>query len=177
MLPSSGKRLMSWVVSFCSSPPMAKLWPLPSSTVVSARRTVRAGMVMTLLVNPSGTEIAPSLESWLTSGRTCRLIRSSPTKVGVKASETPNFLNSTITLSSSGTRIGNSPPARKLAVSPETAVRFGSARMLISPSVSRASITAFTSQFPVEPPTPTAVPTPPTLNGLTVENRKRSPSV
>ncbi len=45
-----------------------KLWPLASSTVVSARLTVRAGIV-TLAVELSGTDTSPLVLSWLTSGR------------------------------------------------------------------------------------------------------------
>jgi hypothetical protein len=37
--------------------------------------------------------------------------------------------------------MGNSPPARKLAVSPDCAVRFGSARMVMRLSTASASIT------------------------------------
>ena len=75
---------------FCSSPAMAKLWPLPSSIVVSARRTVSAGMVS---VPPdTGTLTAPLVESWLTSGRTRRLSRVGDSTVGTTARLTPNCL-------------------------------------------------------------------------------------
>src|SRR5207248_3224137 len=40
------------------------------------------------------------------------------------------------------TGIGNSPPARKLAGCPDVAVKFGSARMVSSPSEARASSVA-----------------------------------
>ena len=43
--PMPGSALVRSVLVRCSRPAMAKLWPLPSSTVVSARRTVSAGMV------------------------------------------------------------------------------------------------------------------------------------
>ena len=70
---------------------MAKLWPLPSSTVVSARRTDRAGM---RIVPPeSGSSTAPLSESSLTSGRTRRFTRSGPSTVGTKPRLTPNCLN------------------------------------------------------------------------------------
>ena len=62
--------------------------------------------------------------------------------VGVKARLTPNCLNwiSMLLSSSWPTGTGNSPPARKLAVSPESAVRLGSARTLTRPSRSSASM-------------------------------------
>ena len=114
---------------------MAKLWPLPNSTVVSARRTVSAGIVS---VPPAiGTLTAPLVESSLTSGRTRRLSRLGDSTVGTTARLTPNCLNSTVIvvvplLVLPAIGIGNSPPARKLAVSPDCAVRFGSARMVMS---------------------------------------------
>ena len=76
---------------------------------------------------------------WLTSGSIFRLITPSPSTVGVKASPTPYFLNSIPMLPRfEETGIGNSPPARKLAVSPESAVRFGSARRRTTPRSSSA---------------------------------------
>ena len=103
---------------------MAKLWPLPSSTVVSARRTVRAGMVS---VPPRiGTLTAPVLESWLTSGRTRRLSRVGDSTVGTTARLTPNCLNSTVIVAEPllvvpaiGT--GNSPPGQEAGRSRPTA--------------------------------------------------------
>ena len=68
-------------------PPMAKLWPLPSSTVVSARRVDSAGMTRSLSL------IAPLSLRSLTSGRTRMLIRPALSTVGVKARLTPNCLN------------------------------------------------------------------------------------
>ena len=44
--PSPAIALLVWLVWSDSSPAMAKLWPLPSSTVVSALRTVSEGMVV-----------------------------------------------------------------------------------------------------------------------------------
>ena len=69
---------------------MAKLWPLPSSIVVAARRVRIAGMV-TDAVEVSGTLTEPAAESSLTSGATLRLMRS-PRMVGVKARLTPTCL-------------------------------------------------------------------------------------
>ena len=37
-----------WATLLWNNPPMAKLWPLAISTVVSARRVVSAGIVMLL---------------------------------------------------------------------------------------------------------------------------------
>ncbi len=54
-----------------------KLWPEPSSTVVSARRTVSAGIVKLFSVT------APWLESSDTSGRTRIEIRPLESTVGV----------------------------------------------------------------------------------------------
>src|SRR5690606_29169577 len=58
-------------------PAIMKLWPEPSSTVVSARRTVSAGMVKLLIVT------APWLDSSDTSGRTRIEIRPLASTVGV----------------------------------------------------------------------------------------------
>ena len=88
----------------------------------------------------------------LTSGRTFRLIRLSASTVGVKSSDTPNGLNSTVIAPvdepACATGIGISPPARKLAVSPDIAVRFGSASIVIKPSWSSASSTTSIDQRP-----------------------------
>src|SRR5437868_41434 len=104
-------------------------WPEPSSTVVSARRVVSAGTTKPL----SLTE--PASLSSLTSGRTRIEMRPSARTIGVNARPTPYCLYSIVVAPSAWlTGIGNSPPARKLAVSPDKAVRFGSARMLTRPS-------------------------------------------
>ena len=127
----------------CNSPAMTKVSPLPSSTVVSARRTVRPGMLKPCNCTP------PLLLSWLTSGRTFRLMRLPSITVGVKSRLTPNFLNSMVIIGpptpgveAMGT--GNSPPARKLAVSPDSAVRLGCASNVMKPSCARASIIELT---------------------------------
>ena len=92
--------------------------------------------------------IAPMSLSSLTSGRTRMLIRLSLRIVGVKARLTPNSLNS-IAVSPSVTSVGtgNSPPDRKLAVSPDRAVRLGSARMVTRSSAARASIRLLRSKL------------------------------
>ena len=69
-----------------SRPAMANVWPSRSSTSVSVRREVSAGMR-----KPSRT-IALLKSSELTSGLTFRLIRSPPSTVGVKLSRTPYSL-------------------------------------------------------------------------------------
>ena len=132
---STPVRLVFW-----SKPAIAKDCPLPSSTVVSARLTDSAGMRRPL------TSMAPVSDNSLTSGRTFMLMRLPESTVGTKSRLTPNFLNS-IEISSSlwATGIGNSPPARKLAASPESATRLGSASTETRPSVARASMTTLIS--------------------------------
>ena len=66
---------------------MAKVWPLPSSTVVSARRTVSAGTTEEPPV--AVTVTAFRLLSSLTSGATWIEMRPSLNSVGRKLSETP----------------------------------------------------------------------------------------
>jgi len=118
---------------------MAKLWPLPSSTMVSARRTVSAGTVMLEL--PAVSLTAPTSLSWLTSGATLRLMRPSDSTVGVNSRFTPNFLKVTVIWPFCWpTGMGNSPPARKLADWPLMTVRFGSASTWARLSCASASI-------------------------------------
>src|ERR1700682_381348 len=111
-----------------------KLWPSRNSTVVEASRRINAG-----------TETPPVIDtpwagsSWLTFGLMTRLIWPSLSTVGVKARPTPYFLYSiAVWPSEPGTGIGYSPPARKLAVSPDSAVRLGCARLRTSPFCSSA---------------------------------------
>src|SRR5438132_1421688 len=70
--------------------------------------------------------------------------------VGVNARLTPKLLNSTemvgnplVTFDEPEIGTGNSPPARKLAVWPDIAVKFGCARLVMNPSCSRAAIVAW----------------------------------
>ena len=88
-----------------------------------------------------------------TSVITLRLMRPSDSTTGVKTRLTPNFLKSTCAWQTGGDLvvshdsplgIGNSPPATKLAVSPEIAVRFGSASVRITPARSIARNVAVT---------------------------------
>src|SRR5262249_23198610 len=73
-----------------------------------------------------------------------RLIKPWFNTVGTNARLTPNFLNSTVGVTPAPVVVetaigtGNSPPAKKLAVSPESATRLGSARRRTSPFVSSA---------------------------------------
>ncbi len=161
-------------VWLCSSPPIAKLCPLDSSTVVSTRRTVSPGT----LTPPVVTLLFASTS--LTSGRTFRLIRLSASTVGVKSSDTPNGLNSTVIAPvdepACATGIGISPPARKLAVSPDIAVRFGSASIVIKPSWSSASSTTSIDQRPARnPPSTENAPVGDRLNRLVVGSNSVRP--
>ena len=72
-------------------------------------------------------------------------MRPSDSTTGVNIRLTPNFLKSIC--GRTGGRIdvatyGNSPPTRKFAVSPETAVKFGSASVRITPACSIARTVA-----------------------------------
>ena len=117
--------------------------PLGISIVDSARRTRMPGIVMGCVVMrlPSfvrtvlpGRTSAFSDVSSLTSDETFRLMRPSLRTTGVKARPTPKGLNSieTLPLSSEPVGTGNWPPAMKFAVSPDRAVRFGSASSFIT---------------------------------------------
>ena len=92
----------------------------------------------------SETVMAPVTVNWLTSGAISIVILFSLKTVGVKAKPTPNCLNSMVKAPVNdpvwGTGIGNSPPARKLAISPEMVVKLGSAKIDKYPSSSSASI-------------------------------------
>src|SRR5262249_33537518 len=78
---------------------------------------------------------------------TFRLMRPSVNTTGVNVSVTPNFLNSIEggqVEQVPGIGNGNSPPTRKFAVSPEIAVRFGSASVRTTPARSIARSVAVT---------------------------------
>src|SRR5229473_753762 len=101
----------------------------------------------TVAVGVIGTLTEPMAEISLTSGATFRLTRS-PMIVGVMARLMPNCLYWTVIVlvrPPCGTRIGISPPARKLAVSPDIATRFGSARIVAWLFVARRSTRALRS--------------------------------
>src|ERR1700719_885948 len=98
-----------------------KLWPSRNSTVVEASRTVSAGTV-----TPPVMDTPWAGSSWLTFGLITRLIWPPRSTVGVKDRPTPYFLYSiAVWPSEPGTGIGYSPPARKLAGSPHSAVGWG----------------------------------------------------
>src|SRR6185312_17504442 len=89
-----------------------------------------------------------------TSVITFRLMRPSDRTIGVNTRLTPNFLKSICDWQTGGDLvvshdrplgIGNSPPAMKVAVSPEIVVRFGSARVRITPARSIARSVAVTA--------------------------------
>src|SRR5205823_6316299 len=109
-----------------------------------------------------------------TSVLTRRLMRPSDSATGVNASATPNFLYSTDVwqLRPSESQVmppntGNSPPARKLALSPEIAVRLGSASVRSTPARSIARNVAWTDlKLPVRDVLLSGCPK--ALNGLSV---------
>ena len=97
--------------------------------------------------------IAFSVERSDTSVMTFRLMRPSERTTGVNTRLTPNFLNVICGWQIGGERvvshdspfgIGNSPPATNVAVSPEIAVRLGSARVRTTPARSMACNVAVT---------------------------------
>ena len=83
MSPSQGSCSMAFWPLLCRRPPITKLWPSRSSTVVWARRTISGGTEMPATVT------GWLMSSWLTSGSILRLIRPPPSTVGVKARPTP----------------------------------------------------------------------------------------
>src|SRR5882757_5080699 len=119
------------------------------SSVVSARRVLIEGTEMPLMV------IELSFDTSDTSVMTRRLIRPSESTTGVKFSAMPNFLNeiegahcptepAAVVWQVTPVGTGNSPPAMKVADSPEIAVRLGSARVRTTPALSIARNVALT---------------------------------
>ena len=138
MSPMPGIFCSDEFIVLFSRPAIANVWPSSSSSSVSVRRVVSAG-----IRNPcSVTALAKS--SVLTSGRTFRCTRL-PMTVGVKFRRTPNSLYWTVIATlppePCAIGIGTSPPARKLASLPLSATRFGSARLWNRP----LSCSAFTT--------------------------------
>ena len=143
MSPIPGIFCIVVLIWLFSSPAIANVWPSRSSSSVSVRRLISAGMRKPSRCTPF------AKSSVLTSGRTRRRMRS-PCTTGTKFRRTPNSLNCTvIALPPPGcvTGIGNSPPARKLASLPLSATRFGSARLWNRPRVCSARITVPRSFF------------------------------
>jgi hypothetical protein len=134
---------MFCLVSFWIMPAMASEPPEGISTVVSARRVRIEGTLTVCAVLGTTIVIELVLERSETSVMTLRLMRPSLSTTGVKLRLTPNFLNWIEGWQTDATgptmlpleaaehekplRTGNSPPATKVAISPEIAVKFGSA--------------------------------------------------
>src|ERR1700686_2835232 len=146
-----GKPLMACLVCSWIKPAIAIAPPEGISSVVSARRGLIEGIVDPLA--PPVKEF--SVETSDTSVITRRLIRPSVSTTGVKLSEMPNFLKAIdgahcptapagLVWQVTPVGIGNSPPAMKVADSPEIAVRLGSASVRITPELSIARIVAWT---------------------------------
>src|ERR1700688_4553094 len=138
----------SWIMPAKASDP-----PDGISTVVSARRVLIDGMVSDWFEPGTDKVKALSVDRSDTSVITFRLMRPSDRTTGVKTRLTPNFLKSTCAWQTGGDfvvsqdkpfGIGNSPPATKLAVSPEIAVKFGSASVRRTPARSIARSVAVT---------------------------------
>ena len=136
--PRPGRALILLVTLFLIKPPMAKLWPSNSCTVVVARRVVNEGR-MAVVEMPVAVMPMPSLFRSDTSGDTFRLMRPPSSTVGVNLTATPNSFSSSVIVGVppllvwlTGMKI--LPPARKLASWPLMAMMFGSASTLIRPS-------------------------------------------
>src|SRR5690625_2259863 len=106
-------------------PLMIKLSPLANDTVVSVRRTFRAGTEVPAMVIPA------LKSSSLTSGATLSTMRRLSTTVGVRLSRTPNSLYwiDMESLDVLGTGTGHSPPARQVALWPLRDTRLGCDRV------------------------------------------------
>jgi hypothetical protein len=104
-----------------------KACPSRSSIVVSARRTEIPGISMLAARMPLLRSRAE------TSGRTRRLTSPSPKHGRGEIQPDTELLefHGDLAIALAATGIGNSPPARKLAVSPDRATRFGSASVRI----------------------------------------------
>ncbi len=110
MLPSPGTLSMVERTFSDMRPAMAKLWPSPRRTVVSAWREVSPGMKIPLAWTP----FAGSMS--LTSAATFRLMVPWSSTVGVKPSWMPNFFQVTLSAPSDvASGMGISPPARNFA--------------------------------------------------------------
>src|ERR1700722_18914662 len=144
-----GRPLMACLVWSWISPAIAIEPPEGISSVVSARRGLIEGTVSPLMV------IELSFETSDTSVIPRREMRPSVSTIGVKLSEMPNFLNATdgehgpvpppaADWQVTPVGIGNSPPAMKVADSPEIAVILGSASVRTTPALSIARMVAWT---------------------------------
>ena len=127
---------MASVTLLLTKPPMAKLSPSRSCTVVEARRVVIEGN--RLLWSPNPLTVVPTCDSSETSGVTRRLIRPSSSTVGKKRRPTPNSFSSNVMVVLPvelvwGTGMKILPPARNEPSWPLTAVMVGSASTLTRP--------------------------------------------
>src|SRR6202795_2862186 len=149
-----GKPLMACLVCSWIRPAIAIAPPEGISSVVSARRVLIEGTVTVFTVE-AVTACASVIELSFDNSDTSVITRSeilpSVSTTGVKLSEMPNFLKviwvvQTCVVGSqeypAGT--GNSPPAMKVADSPEIAVRLGSASVRTTPALSMARSVAVT---------------------------------
>src|SRR3954471_23908740 len=153
---------MACLVCSAIRPAIAIAPPEGISSVVSARRVLIEGMVTEFTVEAvtdCDSLIELSFDNSETSVMTRKEMRPSVSTTGVKLSEMPNFLKliwvvQTCVVGSqeypAGT--GNSPPAMKVADSPEIAVRLGSARVRTTPALSIARKVACTEGAPPNDP-------------------------
>ncbi len=149
------------VVLFLISPPIAKLWPSASCTVVAARRVVISGKICAALLVPLMP--TPSRASSDTSGATCRLMRPPDSTVGVNFSPTPKSFSCKVISGAPvalacATGIRILPPARKLPSCPLMAITFGSASTFTRPSRFSASSVRPVVAERVAPTVPPRVP-------------------
>ena len=128
MLLITGSLVIASVSRLSISPATTKLWPSPSSTLVSARRVASAGNQEAAERHAVGEIDASKLP-----GFRCSLMVLFAVITGVNRRRMPNSLNWTVTAPAfpppCRTGTGNSPPTRKLASLPLVVTRFGSARI------------------------------------------------
>src|SRR5262249_43310032 len=120
---------------------------------VSARRGWVEGTLSEGLAPGTCRGMAVFVDRADTPGMTFRLVRPFQSTTGVNTRRTPDFLKGICGWESGGGSvvsherpfgIGNSPPATKVAVSPEIAVKLGSASVRMTPARSIARIVAET---------------------------------
>ena len=139
--PRNGKALLLALLLLRSSPPMTRLWPSCSCTVVETRRVVKAGSSVLPSPVPAPTD---SREISDTSGATFRLMRPPSSTVGTNFRPTPNSRSCKVTALPAAPDdcvIGMKtlPPTRKLPSWPLMATMVGSASIFTRPSLFSAS--------------------------------------
>ena len=131
-----------------SRPAMANVWPSRSSTSVSVRRVVSAG------IRKPSSVIALAKSSALTSGLHLEVDQVAAEHRRREVQPDAELLEHDRDRVAAGARCttgyGNSPPARKLASLPLVAIRFGSARLWKSPLFCSARNDAAEALFRVE---------------------------